>query len=50
MIGLPLRVTVSQKTVSADSVEIKHRDHIDRELVRIDDFDPNPNQVEDRLL
>ena len=50
LIGLPLRVTVSQKTVSADSVEIKHRHHINRELVRINDFDPILNQVEDRPL
>ena len=50
LIGLPLRVTVSQKTVSADSVEIKHRHHINRKLVRINDFEPISNQVEDRPL
>ena len=40
LIGLPLRVTVSQKTLSVDSIEIKWRNQSDRQLIKIDDFDP----------
>ena len=40
LIGLPLRVTVSQKTLSVDSIEVKWRNQSDRQLIKIDDFDP----------
>ena len=40
LIGLPLRVTVSQKTLSVDSIEVKWRSQSDRQLIKIDDFDP----------
>ena len=40
LIGLPLRVTVSQKTLSIDSIEVKWRNQSDRRLIKIDDFNP----------
>jgi len=40
LIGLPLRVTVSPNTLAVNSVEVKWRNQSERELIKIDDFDP----------
>jgi prolyl-tRNA synthetase len=37
LIGLPLRVTVSERSLKAGGVEFKRRDHAERESVALDD-------------
>ena len=40
LLGMPLRITISQRTLETDSVEIKCRTEAERVLVKLDELDP----------
>ena len=40
LLGMPLRLTVSQRTLENDSVEVKRRTETEKVLVKLDDLDP----------
>ena len=42
LLGMPLRLTISQRTLKENSVEVKLRAEQERELVKLDKFDPRP--------
>ena len=40
LLGMPLRLIMSQRTLAADSVEIKHRTEGKKNMVKLDELDP----------
>ena len=40
LLGMPLRLTISQRTLESDSVEVKRRTEVEKELVKLDELDP----------
>ena len=40
LLGMPLRLTISQRTLETDSVEIKRRTEMEKHLVKLDELDP----------
>ena len=40
LLGMPLRLTISQRTLETDSVEVKHRTEAEKNLVKLDALDP----------
>jgi prolyl-tRNA synthetase len=40
LLGMPLRLTISQRTLETDSVEIKHRTEQERDVIKLDELDP----------
>lgn len=40
LLGMPLRLTISQRTLETDSVELKRRTEGEKELVKLDELDP----------
>ena len=40
LLGMPLRLTVSQRTLEADSVEVKRRTEREKNLVKLDELNP----------
>jgi prolyl-tRNA synthetase len=40
LLGMPLRLTISQRTLETDSVEIKRRTEMEKDLVKLDELDP----------
>ncbi len=40
LLGMPLRLTISQRTLETDSVEIKHRTEKEKNLVKLAELDP----------
>jgi prolyl-tRNA synthetase len=49
LIGLPLRVTVSERALQAGGVELKRRDRTEREIVALDQLLPRVHQELDAL-
>ena len=37
---MPLRLTISQRTLETDSVEIKRRTEQERDVIKLDELDP----------
>ena len=40
LLGMPVRFTISQRTLEADSVEVKRRTEQEKDLVKLDELDP----------
>ena len=40
LLGMPLRLTISQRTLEADSVEVKRRTEREKNLVKLDELNP----------
>ena len=40
LLGMPLRLTISQRTIETDSVEIKRRTETEKDLVKLEELDP----------
>ena len=40
LLGMPLRLTISQRTLEADSVEVKRRTEAEKSLIKLDELDP----------
>ena len=40
LLGMPLRLTISQRTLETDSVEVKRRNEPKRDLVKLDELNP----------
>ena len=40
LLGMPLRLTISQRTLETDSVEIKRRTEKKKEVVKLDELNP----------
>ena len=40
LLGMPLRLTISQRTLETDSVEVKRRTEEKKDLVKLDELDP----------
>lgn len=40
LLGMPLRLTISQRTLETESVEVKRRTEKEKELVKLDELDP----------
>ena len=40
LLGMPLRITISQRTLETDSVEVKRRTESEKHLVKLDELDP----------
>ncbi len=40
LLGMPLRLTISKRTLDADSVEVKRRTEAEKEMVKLDQLDP----------
>ena len=40
LLGMPLRITISQRTLETDSVEVKRRTEAEKILVKLDELDP----------
>lgn len=40
LLGMPVRFTISQRTLETNSVEVKHRTEQEKDLVKLDELDP----------
>ena len=40
LLGMPLRLTISQRTLETDSVEIKRRTEREKDFVKLDELNP----------
>ena len=40
LLGMPVRFTISQRTLENDSVEVKHRTETEKVLVKLDELNP----------
>ena len=40
LLGMPLRLTISQRTLATDSVEVKRRSEREKHLVKLDELNP----------
>ena len=41
LLGMPVRFTISQRTLETNSVEVKHRTEQEKDLVKLDELDPH---------